>query len=164
MGFFDEYDTPVDKIPTGFGLPVGVYPVILTEVKNHVKEKDGTKSVILTFTVDTVNDEEGRAGKEDIWLTKPVKGAENAAIHASIAKQWMLAIGVPESVMAEDGFDLVEQKDAVIGIEGVLKVKAGKDGYTKKDFTLNAEESGVSDSAGSEPENKAEVAVDTSGW
>jgi hypothetical protein len=163
MGFFDDYETPVDQIPTGFGLPIGVYPVILTEIKNHEKE-DGTKSVILTFTVDTLNDEEGRKGKEDIWLTKPVKGAKNAEIHASVGKQWMQAIGVPDSVMAERGFDLVEYKDSVVGASGVLKVKAGKDGYTKKEFILDPEDSGVSDSAGSEPANKTEVTVDTGNW
>ncbi len=162
-GFFEDYDTPVDQIPTGFGLPLGVYPVILTEVKNHQKE-DGTKSVILTLTVNTVEDEDARSGKEDIWLTKPVKGAKNAAVHASIGKQWLKDIGVPDSVMAAPGFDIVEQKDSVIGTEGILKVTAGKDGYTKKAFSLIAGESGVSESAGSEPENKAEVAVDTSAW
>jgi hypothetical protein len=163
MGFFEDYDTPVEDIPTGFGLPIGVYPVILTEIKNHVKE-DGTKSTIITFSVNTVEDEKARSGKEDIWLTHPVKGAKNAAVHASIGKQWMKDIGVPESVMAEEGFDLVEQKDSVLGTEGILKVTAGKEGYTKKAFSIIAGESGVSENTGDVPENKAEVAVDTSGW
>lgn len=164
MGFFDEYETNVESIPTGFGLPIGVYPVLLSDIKNHVKE-DGTKSTIVSFVVDTVNDEEGRAGKEDIWLTKPVKGEKNAGVYASIGKQWMLAIGVPLSVMSEEGFELVDQKDNLLGTAGILKVTAGKKaGYTKKEFTLAAEESGVSENAGSEPENKNEVAVDTGTW
>lgn len=163
MGFFDEIETPVDQIPTGFGLPIGVYPVLLSDIKNHKKE-DGTESAIISFIVDTVNDEDGRSGKEDIWLTKPKRGDANAATFASIAKQWMLAIGVPLSVMSEDGFELVDQKPNLVGVSGVLKVTAGKKGYTKKEFTLNAEESGVSESAGTEPENKSEVAVDTTGW
>lgn len=163
MGFFDEIETPVDQIPTGFGLPIGVYPVLISDVKNHKKE-DGTESVIISFTVDTVNDEDGRSGKEDIWLTKPKRGDKNAATYASIGKQWMLAIGIPLSVMSEDDFELVDQKDNLLGTSGVLKVTAGKKGYTKKEFTLNAEDSGVSENAGTEPANKTEVAVDTSAW
>jgi hypothetical protein len=163
MGFFDEIETPVDQIPTGFGLPIGVYPVLLSDIKNHVKE-DGTKSTIVSFVVDTVNDEDQRSGKEDIWLTKPVRGDKNASVYASIGKQWMLAIGVPLSVMSEEGFELVDQKENLVGVSGVLKVTAGKKGYTKKEFTLDASPSGVSDMAGTEPANKNEVSVDTSDW
>lgn len=163
MGFFDEWETPVEEIQTGFGLAVGVYPVILTDVKKHEKE-DGTESTLLEFTVNTLEDEDNRSGKEDIWLTKPRPTDKNGKIQASIAKQWFQDIGVPDSIMAEKGFDLVEQKDSVIGTEGVLKVKAGKDGYTKKQFIRTAESSGVSESAGTVPDEKAEVAVDTSGW
>jgi len=164
MGFFDEWETPVEDIPTGFGLPVGVYPVILSDVKKHFKEATNAESTLIEFKVDTVEDDEGRTGTETIWLTKPVKGAKNADIHAKVGKQWLLDIGVPESVMAEKDFDLVDQKDSVIGITGILKVKEGKDGFTNKKFVRTSEESGVSEQAGTVPAEKAEVAVDTSGW
>lgn len=164
MGFFDEFETPVEDIPTGFGLPIGTYPVILTEIKRHKKE-DGTKSNILTFTVDTANDEEGgnRSGKEDIWLTKPVKGDKNAATYASIGKATFLSIGVTEEEMAEPDWDIYEMRERYIGVEGILKVTAGNKGYTKKAFTLNAEESGVSEMAGATAD-KAEVAFDPNNW
>lgn len=162
-GFFDDIETPVEEIPTGFGLPIGSYPVILTEVKKHTKE-DGTESTILTFTVNTAEDEEHRSGKEDIWLTKPVKGDKNAGTYASIGKQWFTDIGVPLSVMGQDGFDLVNVKDSVIGTEGVLKVTAGNKGYTKKAFKKTAEVSGVSESGVTVPANKQEEELDMSKW
>lgn len=162
MGFFDEFETAVEDIPTGFGLPIGVYPVILTEIKRH-KREDGQKSNILTFTVDTVNDEDHRSGKEDIWLTKPVKGDKNAATYASIAKATFLSIGVTEEEMAQDGWDIFDSREDYIGTEGVLKVTAGNKGYTKKAFTLNAEASGVSENAGGVAD-KAEVEFDPNNW
>lgn len=161
-GFFDELETSVEDIPTGFGLPIGAYPVILTEIKRHKKE-DGTKSNILTFTVDTVNDEDHRSGKEDIWLTKPVKGDKNAATYASIGKATFLSIGVSLEEMAEDGWDIYDNREKYVGVEGILKVTAGNKGYTKKAFTLNADESGVSEMAGATAD-KAEVAFDPNNW
>lgn len=162
MGFFDELETSVEDIPTGFGLPIGTYPVILSEIKRHQRE-DGQKSNILTFTVDTANDEEHRSGKEDIWLTKPTRGDKNAAVYASIAKATFLSIGVTLEEMAQDGWDIYEDREKYIGVEGILKVTAGNKGYTKKAFTLNAEESGVSEMAGATAD-KAEVAFDPDKW
>lgn len=162
MGFFDELETSVEDIPTGFGLPIGTYPVILSEIKRH-KREDGQKSNILTFTVDTANDEEHRSGKEDIWLTKPTRGDKNAAVYASIAKATFLSIGVTLEEMAQDGWDIYDDREKYIGVEGILKVTAGNKGYTKKAFTLNAEESGVSEMAGATAD-KAEVAFDPDKW
>lgn len=162
MGFFDELETSVEDIPTGFGLPIGTYPVILSEIKRHKKE-DGTKSNILKFTIDTAADEDHRSGSEDIWLTKPVKGDKNAATYASIAKQTFLSIGVTLEEMAEDGWDIYENREKYIGVEGILKVTAGNKGYTKKAFTLNADESGVSEMAGATAD-KAEVEFDPNNW
>ncbi len=162
MGFFDEIETPVDEIPTGFGLPIGTYPVVLTDIKRH-KREDGQKSNILTFTVDTAADEDHRTGKEDIWLTKPVAGDKNAATYASIAKATFLSIGVTLEEMSADGWDIFDDREKYIGTEGVLKVTAGNKGYTKKAFSLNAEESGVSEKAGA-VEDKAEVAFDPNNW
>lgn len=162
MGFFDEFETAVEDIPTGFGLPIGTYPVILSEIKRH-KREDGQKSNILTFTVDTASDEDHRSGKEDIWLTKPVRGDKNAAVYASIAKATFLSIGVTEEEMAEDGWDIFDSREKYVGVEGILKVTAGNKGYTKKAFTLNAEESGVSEMAGATAD-KAEVAFDPNNW
>lgn len=163
MGFFDDLETNVEDIPTGFGLPIGTYPVILSEIKRHKKE-DGTKSNILSFTVDTANDEDHRSGKEDIWLTVPVKGDKNAATYASIAKATFLSIGVPLEDMAQKGWDIYEEREKYVGVEGVLKVTAGNKGYTKKAFTLSAEESGVSEMAGNVPAEKAEVEFDPNNW
>ena len=165
MGFFDDLETNVEDIPTGFGLPIGTYPVILSEIKRH-KREDGQRSNILTFTVDTPNDEDGgfRSGKEDIWLTVPVKGDKNAAVYASIAKATFLSIGVPLEDMAKPGWDIYEEREKYVGTEGVLKVTAGNKGYTKKAFTKNAEESGVSEMAGGAPAEKAEVEFDPNNW
>lgn len=163
MGFFDELETSVEDIPTGFGLPIGTYPVILSEIKRHTREKDGQKSNILTFTVDTANDEDHRSGKEDIWLTKPVKGDPNFGTYASIAKATFLSIGVSLEEMSEKGWDIMDHKEKYVGVEGILKVTAGNKGYTKKAFTLNAEESGVSEMAGATAD-KAEVAFDPDKW
>lgn len=162
MGFFDEYETEIEKIPTGFGLPIGTYPVVLSDTKKFTK-KDGNEATVLTFTVDTMNDPEGRSGKEDIWLNKPVKGDKNADINARIGKQTLLEIGIPESALGE--FDADRDKDKVVGTTGVLNITAGKDGYTNKKFVRAAEVSGVAE-AGSVtvPENKAEVPLDVSNW
>lgn len=162
MGFFDEYETEIDKIPTGFGLPIGTYPVVLSDTKKFTK-KDGAEATVLTFTVDTMNDPEGRSGKEDIWLNKPVKGDKNADINARIGKQTLLEIGIPESALGT--FDPDADKDKVVGTTGVLNITAGKDGYTNKKFVRAAEASGVVEPGTvTVPENKAEVALDVSNW
>ncbi len=160
MGFFDEYETEIEKIPTGFGLPIGTYPVVLSDCKSFTK-KDGGESTVITFTVDTMNDPEGRSGKEDIWLNKPVKGDKNADINARIGKGTLLEIGIPESALGT--FDPDADKDKVIGTTGVLNVTAGKEGYTNKKFVRAAQASGVADSV-TVPENKAEVKLDVSNW
>lgn len=163
MGFFDDYETPVENIPTGFGLPVGTYPVVLSDCKNFTK-KDGGEATVLTFTIDTMNDPEGRSGKEDIWLNKPVKGDKNADINARIGKQTLLEIGVPESALGT--FDADADKDKVIGVTGVLNITEGKGGYTNKKFVRTAEPSGVADEAtlATVPETKAETELDLSKW
>lgn len=161
MGFFDDIETPVDEIPTGFGLPIGTYPVVLTDIKGH--EKDGKESTLIEFTVNTAEDEDHRAGKETIWITKPSKGDKNAAVYASIGKQWFTEIGVPLDVMKQDGFDLVNVKGSLIGTEGVLSVTAGNKGYTKKVFKKTAEASGVSESGVTVPD-KQEEELDMSKW
>lgn len=166
MGFFDELETDVADIPTGFGLPIGVYPVVLTDIKKHVKEEGGQESTILTFSVNTAEDENHRSGKEDIWLTKPVKGDKNAGVYASIGKQWLTDIGVSLEAMSEKGFELYspDVKTEYLGTEGVLKVTAGNKGYTKKAFKKTAEASGVSESGVEAPADKAEAEFDVSKW
>lgn len=162
MGFFDEYATPVDQIPTGFGLPLGVYPVILTDVRTHVKEEDGSKSIILEFTVDEANDPEGRSGKEDIWINKPVNGDPKAATNARFAKQHLMSIGIPEAEL--NTFHPINDKDKVIGQAGTLSVTAGKNGYTNKSFKLAPKESGPSTSGVTVPAPKAEAPLDLDKW
>lgn len=160
MGFFDEYETPVDKIVTGFGLPIGTYPVVLSDIKNFTK-KDGNKAIVISFTVDTVNDPEGRSGKEDVWLNKPVKGSEHEHINARIGKETLLSIGVPESELAT--FNADTDKDKVLGVTGVLNITAGKNGFNNKKFVKAAEASGVAEGV-AVPADKAEAPLDLSGW
>lgn len=166
MGFFDDLETEVEDIPTGFGLPIGTYPVILTDIKKHVKEGTGAESTIVTFTVNTAEDEDHRSGREDIWLTKPVKGDKNFNVQLSVGKQWLDAIGVPIEDMKRKDFELYnpDEKEKYLGLEGVLKVTAGNKGYTRKAFTKIAEASGVSESGVTVPDDKAEAEFDASNW
>lgn len=162
MGFFDEYATPVDQIPTGFGLALGAYPVILTDVKTHVKEEDGSKAIILEFTVDTVNDPEGRSGKDDIWVNKPVQGDEKAASNARFAKQHLMSIGIPVEELNK--FHPVNDKEKVIGTAGVLSITAGKNGYNNKSFKMAPTASGVSTSGTVLPAEREEKPLDLEKW
>lgn len=160
MGFFDDYATPVESIQTGFGLAIGTYPVVISDLKNFTK-KDGSEAIVISFTVDTVNDTEGRSGKDDIWLNKPKQGDANADTNARIGKQTLLAIGVPESELGK--FNADTDKDKIIGTTGVLDISAGKNGYTNKRFTKTAEASGVAEGV-TVPETKAETELDLSKW
>lgn len=162
MGFWDDYATPVENIQTGFGLPLGTYPVILSDIKNFTK-KDGNKAIVISFTVDTLNDPDGRSGKEDIWLNQPKQGDPNADTNARIGKQTLLAIGVPESELKTFTDNLETEKDKVIGTTGVLNVTAGKGDFTNKKFVKTAEESGVAENV-SVPDTKAEAPLNLDGW
>lgn len=164
MGFFDDYTTDVDSIPTGFGLPLGTYPVVITDIKKQTK-KDNTEATVITFTVDTLNDEEGRSGTDNIWLNKPVKGDKNAAIAAQVGKQTLLDIGVPEAALGT--FDADADKDKIVGTTGILAVTAGKDkDFPRKRFTKTAEDSGVASEEvlATVPETKAEAPLNLEGW
>lgn len=160
MGFFDEYATPVENIQTGFGLPLGTYPVVLSDIKNFTK-KNGDKAIVVSFTVDTLNDPEGRSGKEDIWLNQPKEGDPNKDTNARIGKQTLLAIGVPESELKT--FDPDADKDKVVGTTGALTVTAGKGDFTNKKFVKTAEASGVAENV-TVPETKAEAPLNLDGW
>lgn len=162
MGFFDDYATPVDQIPTGFGLPLGAYPVILTDVKTHVKEETGAKSIVLEFTIDEAVDPEGRSGKDDIWINQPVNGDSKAASNARFAKQHLMSIGIPESEL--NSFHPINDKEKVVGRSGTLSITAGKNGYTNKSFKLAPTESGASDSGVTVPASKAEAPLDLDKW
>lgn len=162
MGFFDSYATPVDQIPTGFGLPLGAYPVILTDVKPHVKEDTGAKAIILEFTVDEVNDPEGRSGKDDIWVNQPVDGDPKAAQNAKFAKQHLMSIGIPEAELNK--FHPVNDREKVIGLSGVLSITAGKNGYNNKSFKLAPAASGVSTSDTTLPAPKEEKPLNLDEW
>lgn len=160
MGFWDDYATPVENIQTGFGLAIGTYPVVLSDIKNFTK-KDGNKAIVISFTVDTVNDPDGRSGKEDIWLNQPKQGDPNADTNARIGKQTLLSIGVPESELKN--FDPDKDKDKVVGTTGVLNVTAGKGDFTNKKFVKTAEASGAAENV-SVPETKAEAPLNLDNW
>ncbi len=137
MGLFDSYATPVDQIPTGFGLEPSntPYAVYLTDVKFVTPKNSDTASTVLTFTISKDHDELHRSGKEDVWIKKPVDGEDNADVYARIAKQWVLNLGIPASVYTKEGFEIPDVKDKVLGTQGYMKVTAGdKPGYTNKSF------------------------------
>lgn len=165
MGLFDSYSTPVAEIPTGFGLGVSSVPyaVVLTDVKKHVKEKDGSISTVLTFNVDPGADQNHRKGREDIWITKPVDGNKNADIHAKVAKQWVENLGIPASVYGAENFEIWDVKDKLVGqVRGYLLITAGENGNTNKRFTRytgnDVKETGPS--AVTVPEPKQEEPLD----
>jgi len=163
MGLFDSYATPVSEIATGFGLPVHSVPyaVVLTDVKKHVKEKDGSISTVLTFTVDPTADQNGRKGKEDVWIAKPVDGNPNADIHAKVAKQWVENLGIPENVYSDKDFEIWNVKDKIVGnVRGYLSITMGNNGNTNKRFTRHIEKGTTGPSEVQVPEPKQEEAVD----
>jgi len=163
MGLFDSYSTPVNEIPTGFGLAVSPVPyaVVLTDVKKHTKEKDGTVSTVLTFSVDPSVDQNGRKGKEDIWITHPVDGNKNADIHAKVAKQWVLNLGIPDHVYGVEGFEIVDVKDKIVGnVRGYLSIVAADNGNTNKRFVRHVDKGTTGPSEVKVPEPKQEEAVD----
>ena len=164
MGLFDSYSTPVDQIQTGFGLTANSVPyaVVLTEVKNFTK-KDGSLSTILTFVVDTAQDQLHRKGKEDIWITQPVDGNANADVHAKVAKQWILNLGIPEEVYSKKGFDIPDVKDKLVGyVRGYLLITAAENGNTNKRFTREKGQGTTGPSEKVVPETKAEEELDMS--
>lgn len=138
MGLFSNYSTPVEQIPTGFGLPTHStpYAVVLTDVKKVMK-KNNQEATVLTFTVDTAADALHRKGKEDIFINHPYDGDDNAANNARTAKLWTsVHLAVPQSVYQQEDFELVSVKDKLIGnVRGHLLMTAGDNGYTNKKFT-----------------------------
>src|SRR5689334_19585683 len=117
MGLFDSYSTPVDQIQTGFGLnPSSVpYAVTLTDVRKHNRKSDGRESTILTFTVDPGADKQGRKGKQDVFVNKPVDGDSNAEQTARNAKIWVENLGIPQNVYSADDFEIWNVKDKLVG-------------------------------------------------
>lgn len=167
MGLFDSYSTPVAEIPTGFGLGVSSVPyaVVLTDVKKHVKEKDGSISTVLSFTVDPGADQNGRKGKEDIWITQPVDGNKNADIHAKVAKQWVENLGIPPQVYGAEGFEIWDVKEKLVGnVRGYLLIVAAENGNTNKRFTRYTGDTNNAGTTGPSevtvPEPKAEEPLD----
>lgn len=146
MGLFDGYSTPVDQIPTGFGLPIDAVPyaVVLTDVKN-VTKKNGGEATVLTFTVDTAADRKGRKGKEDIFINHPKDGEDNADVLAKTAKIWTTVhLAIPAQVYTQPGFDIPQVKDKLIGnVRGHLLITAGENpGWTNKKFSRLAPNAG----------------------
>lgn len=156
MGLFDGYSTPVDQIPTGYGLAASAVPyaVVLTDVKNIVKKKNGQTATVLTFTVDTAADRNGRKGKEDIFIDHPQDGDDNADVQAKNAKVWTsVHLGIPQSVYAVEGFDIPQVKDKLIGnVRGHLLITQGENpGWTNKKFSRLAPNAGEHGPATVEP-------------
>lgn len=158
MGLFDEYDTPVDEIPTGFGLPNAVYEVTLTDIKKYVHNE--VPFIIAEFTV-TSGKLSGKKHTE--WINIPQKSntkldKNNNPVrdtHASVLKTWLKNIGVPEDQMETfnpDGDD----KDGVVGNWGTLELKPqkGNPQYQNASFKLDED---------SEPSGVSEVELNTEG-
>lgn len=143
MGLFDSYATPVDQIQTGFDLnPSAVpYAVVLTDVKKHTRE-DGRVSTVLTFTVDSTVDKQGRKGKQDVWITKPVDGQKNADVNARNALTWVKNLGIPSHVYTADNFEIWDHKDKLVGnVRGHLLITQNGD-FLNKRFNRAVAEAG----------------------
>ena len=163
MGLFDSYSTPVDQIQTGFGLNVSSQPyaVVLTDVRKHVRKSYQRIATILTFTVDPGADKEGRKGKQDVFINKPVDGDQNAEVTARNAKIWVENLGIPKNVYTQDDFEIWDHKDKLVGnVRGYLLVTQNGE-YTNYRFTRVA--AGAGETGPSEkvvPETKAEEPLD----
>lgn len=162
MGLFDSYSTPVDKIPTGFGLaPSAVpYAVVLTDVKKHVREKDQRVSTILSFTVDPSVDRDNRKGKQDVFISKPIDGDKNADVAAQNAKRWVENLGIPPHVYGADDFEIWNVKDKLVGqVRGHLLVSQNGE-YTNFRFTKEKVAGTTGPSEVQAPEPKTEEPLD----
>lgn len=155
MGFFDNIATPVEDIPAGYGLPNNTYEVVLSDISEREQSYDDghtENKLLIEFTV-TEGELEGM--KHTVWLTQPdednPKTDKNGKLlwktQASIGKNWLLNIGVPENELGN--FTAEEGKDALVGNTGTLKLTAQKSNpeYQNASFKLDEEqlESGVSD-------------------
>lgn len=166
MGFFDDIETPVSDIPTGYGLPVNTYPVVIQSAKPF-KKKNGASSLLIKFAVT----EGALVGQtDDWWINKPEReyakdksGAfsrEALAATAKNAKRSLQSLGLTDEEMTD--FDMMnpDHVERFIGLEGTMKVfqtakQKGTD-WKSLDFTLSNGESGVSDLS-AEPTSNAEI-------
>lgn len=151
MGAFDDIETPVDKIPVGFGLPNGKYHVKIKTAKPMTK-KNGAHSMVLKLVVD---DGDLLGSSHDWWLTKPERQFANGKTEqektknlmstASFLKKALVELGIPATEMAEFDFDQ-EHADQFIGLTGIVNIyqtNAQKNtNYQSVDFQLDEDQEG----------------------
>lgn len=151
MGAFDDIETPVDKIPVGFGLPNGKYHVTVKTAKPMTK-KNGAHSMVLKLVVD---DGDLLGSSHDWWLTKPERQfangkneqekTKNLMSTASFLKKALMELGVPPTEMADFEFDQ-EHADQFIGLTGIVNIfqtNAQKNSnYQSVEFQLDEDQEG----------------------
>lgn len=151
MGAFDDIETPVDKIPVGFGLPNGKYHVTVKTAKPMTK-KNGAHSMVLKLVVD---DGDLLGSSHDWWLTKPERQfangkneqekTKNLMSTASFLKKALMELGVPATEMADFEFDQ-EHADQFIGLTGIVNIfqtNAQKNSnYQSVEFQLDEDQEG----------------------
>lgn len=151
MGAFDDIETPVDKIPVGFGLPNGKYHVTVKTAKPMTK-KNGAHSMVLKLVVD---DGDLLGSSHDWWLTKPERQfangkneqekTKNLMSTASFLKKALMELGVPPTEMADFEFDQ-EHADQFVGLTGIVNIfqtNAQKNSnYQSVEFQLDEDQEG----------------------
>lgn len=151
MGAFDDIETPVDKIPVGFGLPNGKYHVTVKTAKPMTK-KNGAHSMVLKLVVD---DGDLLGSSHDWWLTKPERQfangkneqekTKNLMSTASFLKKALMELGVPPTEMADFEFDQ-EHADQFVGLTGIVNIfqtNAQKNSnYQSVEFLLDEDQEG----------------------
>lgn len=150
MGYFDDLETPVEDIAVGFGLPNGEYEVTITEVSVVNKKNDKGQAVVIKFTVDPGQANAGKSHQQ--WVSVPSRAVhgEKLMTFASIMKQWLMNIGVPESMVGEFDASNHDHTDAIIGNMGVLKLRPQKNdpNYQNAQFFLEEDSTRVMEPAG----------------
>lgn len=128
MGYFDMLETPVEDIAVGFGIPNGEYEVTLTEISEIEKKENKGKAVVIKFTVDPGQPNAGKSHQQ--WVSVPdpsiTQDREKLMNLASMMKQWLMNIGVPEGMVGEFDASNPEHADGVIGNTGTLKLRPQK--------------------------------------
>lgn len=151
MGYFDDLETPVEDIAVGFGLPNGEFEVTITEVTLVEKKDDKGQAVVIKFTVDPGNDNAGKSHQQ--WVSVPSRAVHGDKLmtFASMMKQWLMNIGVPEGMVGEFDATNVDHTDAIVGNTGILKLRPQKNNpnYQNASFFLDE------DNAGGMPESGA---------
>lgn len=154
-GLFDDIETSVEDIEVGLPrIKPGAYEFQITDITFKEFADDhatmaGQAAVIIEYTV-IDGDESSELGKTyDSFCRIPSQSAQGdkAPMFASILKQNLMQIGIPESQLKRWDPENPDDLEAVIGGIGTGRIVKNKKNATYDnlyDFTLT-EESGASD-------------------